>query len=290
MAEVSKIGWTDATVNFWWGCTKVGPGCDHCYAETLNNNPRFGGTQVWGAGAPRRRIKGAGSLLRRLHRNSAAFALKHGRRQRVFMQSMSDTFDNEVDDAWRMEALEEAERASGVNIQLLTKRGPNVPKMVPLHWRTGQWPRHIGLMFTVVTQAEFDREAERLRRLKAEFRIPWVGLSVEPQIEPIDGRYPPSLYPDPLPRCCSGHDCGCMGLPTVPPALFGIDWVIAGSESGRDRRPFHHDWARSLLSDCRFANTAFFLKQLPGTGTQPITDVESFPIDLRVQEFPRALQ
>jgi protein gp37 len=35
MAQQSAIEWTDATVNFWWGCTKVGPGCDHCYAETL---------------------------------------------------------------------------------------------------------------------------------------------------------------------------------------------------------------------------------------------------------------
>jgi len=45
MADTSKIEWTDATVNFWWGCTKVGPGCDHCYAEDLN---QFRGTGEWG--------------------------------------------------------------------------------------------------------------------------------------------------------------------------------------------------------------------------------------------------
>ncbi|WP_200843928.1 DUF5131 family protein [Pantoea sp. 18069] len=55
MSENSKIEWTDHTFNPWEGCQKVGPGCDHCYAET--RNARFaGGTAVnWGPGAPRRR-------------------------------------------------------------------------------------------------------------------------------------------------------------------------------------------------------------------------------------------
>jgi protein gp37 len=64
MAETSAIEWTDSTVNFWWGCTKVGPGCDHCYAETLN---KFRGTGEWGQDAPRRKIKGATTALMRLN-------------------------------------------------------------------------------------------------------------------------------------------------------------------------------------------------------------------------------
>lgn len=52
MGETSAIEWTDATVNFWWGCTKVGPGCDHCYAETLD--ARFGPSH-WGTGTLIRR-------------------------------------------------------------------------------------------------------------------------------------------------------------------------------------------------------------------------------------------
>ena len=50
MGERSSIEWTDSTVNLWWGCTKVGPGCDHCYAEGIDK--RFGGAH-WGSGAPR---------------------------------------------------------------------------------------------------------------------------------------------------------------------------------------------------------------------------------------------
>jgi len=53
MAETSAIGWTDSTVNFWWGCTKVGPGCDFCYAETWAK--RTGG-ELWGQGVPRREV------------------------------------------------------------------------------------------------------------------------------------------------------------------------------------------------------------------------------------------
>ena len=56
MSEETNIEWADSTFNPWEGCTKVGPGCDHCYAETRNN--RFNGGN-WGPGAPRRRTSDA---------------------------------------------------------------------------------------------------------------------------------------------------------------------------------------------------------------------------------------
>lgn len=102
MGEISNIGWTDATVNFWWGCTKVGPGCDGCYAEAWDN--RFGGTH-WGQGVPRRKIKSAVALIHKLDNGyawwgadyAAGFLDKHcGHRRRVFIQSMSDLFDLEA--------------------------------------------------------------------------------------------------------------------------------------------------------------------------------------------------
>lgn len=290
MAEASNISWTDATANGWWGCTNISLGCDNCYAETLNNNPRFGGTQQWGPGAPRRKIKSAVALIRKLNRGADAWFAAHGRRRRVFMQSMSDTFDNEVDATWRRELLDEAEMADGLNFQMLTKRGPNVPKMVPVHWTRGAWPKHIGLMFTVVTQEEFDRDVPRLRRMKNEFGIPWVGLSIEPMLEEIDGRYPKGIFPNGAPMCCGGQECGCMGLPTDPPALWGIDWLIVGCESGKNRRQFNLDWARTLLDACEAAGTSFFLKQIPGPGNGVITDKSHFPHDLQIQQFPELLR
>lgn len=286
MAEKSNISWTDATVNFWWVCSSAGPGCLNCYAETLNNNPRFGGTQKWGDDAERRKIKGARDLIRRLNAKGQKFQDENKRKMNVFMQSMSDTFDKLVDDSWRKEALEEAEAATNLNIQMLTKRGPNVRKMVPQAWLTGSWPQHIGLMFSSVTQAEFDRDVERLSKLKNELGIPWVGMSLEPQIELIVGDYPTTVYPNGPPMCCNGYMCGCHGMPTDPPLLWGIDWVVQGCESGNNRRPFDIEWARAMRSACETSRTAYFLKQIPSGKAKPLTNILDFPEDLRVQDFP----
>lgn len=220
MAETSAIEWCDATVNFWWGCTKVSPGCDHCYAETLN---AFRGTREWGPNAPRRKIKGAVSLLRMLNRKSAlTFFNEHNRSIRVFMQSMSDTFDNEVSDDWRAELFAEAKEARWVKIILLTKRGANVPKMVPPDWLDA-WPNHIGLMFSITNQREADRDIPRLIDLKKRLGLPWIGLSLEPLL-------------------------GRVRLKAE--WLDHIDWVIVGGESGNDARPMHPEWLDDIKNAC----------------------------------------
>ncbi len=54
MSETTEIAWCDSTVNFWEGCTKVGPGCDFCYAE--DRDKRYHGGEHWGVGAPRRQM------------------------------------------------------------------------------------------------------------------------------------------------------------------------------------------------------------------------------------------
>jgi protein gp37 len=98
ISENSKIEWCDHKFNPWEGCQKVGPGCDHCYAET--RNARFGGSVAinWGPAALRRRTSPA-NWCQPLQRNSAHadFFAVHGRRQRVFCASLADVFDNAVD-------------------------------------------------------------------------------------------------------------------------------------------------------------------------------------------------
>lgn len=235
MGEVTGIEWTDATVNFWWGCTKVSPGCDNCYAEAWNN---FRGNGEWGAGAPRRKIKSAAATMRSLNRQAPAFQAEHGRRRRVFVQSMSDIADNEVDEAWRHEMHNEVEAADGLDVQLLTKRIGNIQKQVPDHWKTGGWPRHVGLMISVVNQEEADRDIPKLIELKRRFGIPWIGISVEPMLELIE----------------------------ISKYLRNLDWVIVGGESGRKGvgryiQPLHPDWVRSLRDQCAAAGVAFFFKQ-----------------------------
>lgn len=276
MGDTSGISWTDSTMNFWEGCTKVGPGCDHCYAATRDH--RFNGAAGvthWGAGAPRRQMsEHTRNNPMRWQRDAADFLRVHGHPRRVFCSSLADIFDNEVPDEWRADAYEAMQMSPDLRWQLLTKRVGNVWKMVPSSWHA-HWPKNVGLMITVVTQAEADRDIPKLEALKAEFGIPWVGLSVEPMIESFD-------LVDHLRR-------------------HNIDWVIIGGESGTGARPFHAGWAAFLAGVCLGASTACFVKQMgenfwlqgkrqPRDPNDPKRDDPStWPEALRVRQFPKEL-
>jgi hypothetical protein len=95
---------------------------------------------------------------------------------------------------------------------------------------------------------------------------------------PVDLMYPAS---NPEQMCCPGtarDECGCRGLPTNPPLLYGIDWVICGGESGHGARPMHPDWARSLRDQCKAAGVPFFFKQWGDWWPMSRTDgIHEFP-------------
>ncbi len=254
MGETSAIEWTDATVNFWWGCTKVGPGCDHCYAESFDK--RVGGAH-WGTGAPRRPIASAAKTLAKLNRQGG---------KRVFIQSMSDLFDNEVPVEWFADAWWQIAAADRCRIQIVTKRISMVEKRlnaVPMI-RPG-WPRHAGLMITVVNQDEADRDIPRLLALKARLGIPWVGLSIEPLLGPVD-----------MARATRGF------LRHFSYLNLNLDWVIVGGESGHHARPMEDDWARLILAQCKAAGVPAFMKQMGG----PRKPFRPIPEDMMVREFP----
>jgi protein gp37 len=256
MAETA-IEWTDFTVNFWWGCTKVGPGCDHCYAETWDK--RVGGAH-WGVRAERRKIAGASAMLRKINRNAPKFRAEHDRWPNVFLHSMSDMFDNVVPETWRHEALSEVEAATNIRAQIVTKRIGNVESMVPYGWWMEAWPKHVGLMITVVDQAEADRDIPKLLDLKARLGIPWVGLSMEPLLGPVQLSGVSKVGKRQW-NWLTG-ETGVM-YPDGPDFENGprIDWVIVGGESGPGARPMHPDWARSLRDQCNDSGVPYFHKQ-----------------------------
>lgn len=159
MAEITKIEWTDATVNFWWGCSKVSLGCEHCYAEAWAKRV---GEQVFGVGVPRRKVKSAWTTLRKLHHEAPKFEQTHGRRRRVFLQSMSDLFDKEVPEEWFDEAWGGVTFAHACDIQIVTKRVSYVEKRLDGR----EWPQHAGLIISVVNQDEADRERRARRRYR----------------------------------------------------------------------------------------------------------------------------
>jgi len=284
MAGKTSIEWTDATVNFWWGCTKVGPGCDHCYAESWAKRT---GSNVWGVGVPRRKIAGARKLIHRLDNDYANWAADRecgllgpnaGLARRVFIQSMSDLFDLEVPIEWFAEAWGRIEICNRLDIQIVTKRVSAVEKRLQAINVT-TWPQHAGLIITVVNQAEADRDIPRLLDLKVRLGIPWVGLSIEPMLGPIDlqricllpqkpGSIRAGIHLDVLNGryCESGvtytgeWDIRGPG-PAADAAAVRIDWVICGGESGSDARPMHPSWPESLRDQCATAGVPYLFKQ-----------------------------
>jgi len=278
VGEKTGIQWTDATVNFWWGCTKVGPGCDHCYAETQAK--RFGG-EHWGVGVPRRKIKGAVALLHRLDNDYSEWAadsccwphLNIPLKRRVFIQSMSDLFDLEVPIEWFAEAWDVIERCNRITIQIVTKRVSAIEKRLATIGRT-TWPKHAGLIISVTNQDEADRDVPRLLALKEKLGIPWAGLSCEPLLGPIDLTPKADATYRLLSEWYGPDGFDPTGSQPRRDRLEGcfpkIDWVIVGGESGSHARPMHPQWARDLRDRCMAAGVPFFFKQWgewkPGDG------------------------
>ena len=227
MAEKTGISWTDSTFNPWIGCTKVGPGCDNCYAEALMDK-RWHKVQ-WGAGKPRSRTSDANWRTPLFWESQhEAFALMHGRRRRVFCASLADVFDNEAPPQWRGELWALVKATPHLDWLILTKRIGNVLGMAPAEGL----PPNVWLGATMVNQPEWDRDMRKLLAVDASVRF----VSAEPMIGPIRG----------------GMD------------LHGLDWVIVGGESGHNARPIQREWIDSLRLECEAAGVAFFFKQWGG--------------------------
>lgn len=162
MAEKTGISWTDSTFNPWIGCTKVGPGCDLCYAEALMDK-RWHRVQ-WGSGANWKQ-----PLL--WEKEHEAFMLAHGRRRRVFCASLADVFDNEAPPQWRGELWALVKATPHLDWLILTKRIGNVAGMAPAEGL----PSNVWLGATMVNQPEWDRDARKLLAVDASVRyaITW---------------------------------------------------------------------------------------------------------------------
>lgn len=278
MTARTKIEWADSTFNGWEGCTKVGPGCDHCYAE--NRNARFaGGTaENWGPGAPRRHTSKAnwhkpiqwnaqpflacpcgmwrGTMKDFGSHWECAVYLEKGllpARRRVFCASLADVFDNEAPAEWRDELWELIAKTPNLDWLLLTKRIGNVARMVPLGWldssHPGSWPTNVWLGITVVNQQEADRDVFRLLNLPAPIRF----LSMEPLLGSVNLRHLP--LPD-----GRGH-FDALNRGKKNDINTRVSWVIVGGESGAKARPMHPDWVRSLRDQCTDAGVPFLFKQ-----------------------------
>lgn len=297
MAANSKIEWCDHTVNFWIGCTKVSPACDHCYAERdwamTGRHQRV----EWGPHGARSPTKDPLAQVRKI----AAGAARRGHRERIFINSLSDWADNHKSIApeWRAQIFEAARLYPGLDFLLLTKRPQNIASFLPADWGAGY--TNVWLGTTVENQEEADRRIPHLLATPAAVRF----VSAEPLLSRVDFEriaHPQIKYKDsihyvdvlrggfwsPKPFFRASQD----GEPKIFFTNHGdmknalINWVIVGGESGAGARPMQVDWARSIVEQCRSAGVACFVKQLSSGGPNPIKDMAHFPHDLRVREMP----
>lgn len=278
----TTIAWCDFTMNFWIGCSEASDaGCATCYARELDKKYQFGVEPAqatknrkagvaphWGAGAPRHRTSAA-NWRKPFRWNDLSRPEKP---TKVFTSSLSDLFDNEVDPSWRADAWEVIRQTTNLRWIVLTKRVPNIKKMLPDDWSDG-YP-NVGLVASVVDNAEMIRDSKRLLAIPAK----WHGFSLEPQVERIV-----------LPGHLVGHR--------------GSIWIITGGDSaqrssGLEPRPYDVEWARTLIRAGELEpKVHVFVKQL---GAQPIgapaqSDKQAgakpadWPPDIRVRNYPPEL-
>jgi protein gp37 len=215
MATKSSIEWTEMTWNPVTGCTKVSEGCRHCYAERLAQRLQAMGNPRYARGFAVTLHEELLDLPRRWHRG-----------RRIFVNSMSDLFHEQVPEEFIRRVFDTMAACPQHIFQVLTKRSQRLRELAPRL----PWPKHVWMGVSVEDERVLGRIAD-LRQVPAAVRF----LSCEPLLGPLD------------------H------LP-----LDGIAWVIVGGESGPGARPMLPEWVESILTQCRRAGVAFFFKQWGG--------------------------
>ena len=222
MGDRTKIEWTEATWNPITGCTKVSPGCDHCYAEAIAE--RFRGTPAY--------PKGFELTLRPDRLN---LPRRWTKPRMIFVNSMFDLFHADVPLDYLSQVWGVMVRCPRHTFQVLTKRAERMeralgPRGIGFYAVDGPVPcpqPNVWLGVSVESPAYYSR-IRHLQRTPAAVRF----LSCEPLL---------------------------AALPDLP--LEGIDWVIVGGESGSGARPMHPDWVRGIRDQCVAAGVPFFFKQ-----------------------------
>lgn len=215
MSDGSAIEWTDATWNPVRGCSKVSPGCKHCYAETFAERFR---------GVPNHPFEQGFDL--RLIPEALELPLRWRTTRRIFVNSMSDLFHEDVPDDFIKRVFEVMCQASRHSFQVLTKRASRMAQLTSAM----KIPENVW-MGVSVENAEYTTRIDDLRNVRARVRF----LSIEPLLGPIE---------------------------TLN--LRGIHWVIVGGESGPRARPMNAAWVRTIRDRCVAARVPFFFKQWGG--------------------------
>jgi protein gp37 len=260
MSDRSLIEWTDSTWNPVTGCTKVSAGCKNCYAERLA--PRLG--------------QDFSEII--LHPDRLDAPLHWRKPRRIFVNSLSDLFHEDVPDDFIANVFSRMNSARQHIFQVLTKRPErmlrwfsrcgnggglgwithNNTEPVKAYRGTGiivgtsdRWPLpNVWLGISCEDQQTADERILLLIQTPAAVRF----ISAEPLLGPIKlTAISDHTCPKPASRNALERQT-CSSMPM-------LDWVIVGGESGPGARPMHPNWARSLRDQCQAAGVPFFFKQ-----------------------------
>jgi protein gp37 len=300
MADKTAIGWTEATWNPVTGCSKVSPGCAHCYAEAISL--RFG--RSVGPWTP---ANAAENVV--CHPDRLGQPLKWRSPRMIFVNSMSDLFHEQVPDEYICAVFDVMRACSpGVGVdpehtfQVLTKRPERMRDICRRLRFDGKGDGRVWLaehaedrdgyalmgglpgckslpnvwLGVSIENRRFVDRAEILRQTPAAVRF----ISAEPLLGPL--RYDGWTEP---PEADSGWPCWADDFERHHLDLTAIDWLIVGGESGAGYRPMREEWVRDLRDACDQRGTAFFMKQDCGAKPGRLGRFEGWP-----QEFPTAVR
>ena len=165
MADKSHIEWTEATWNPVTGCTKVSPGCKHCYAERLAKRLRAMGVEKY-----------ANGFQVTLHEDALSIPLQWKQPRIIFVNSMSDLFHKDVPLAFIQRVFAVMRQAHWHVFQVLTKRAERLAELAPKL----EWPPNVWMGVSVETQ-QYTYRIDLLRTVPAAVRF----LSLEPLLGPL---------------------------------------------------------------------------------------------------------
>lgn len=220
MSDKSKIEWTDATWNPVRGCTKISPGCAHCYAETFAERFR---------GVPGSAFEQGFDL--RLVPEKLTVPLEFAKPRRIFVNSMSDLFHDDVPDEYIDHVARVMAASPWHTYQVLTKRSIRMRDLLRGRLQFAAELRHIWWGVSVEDRRFGLPRVDHLRESSAAMKF----LSVEPLLE----------------------DLGAIDF-------TGIDWIIVGGESGPRARGMPAEWVRPIRDHCVACGIPFFFKQWGG--------------------------
>jgi len=290
VGDKTGIQWTDATWNPVTGCSKVSAGCKHCYAERVF--PRvYGRDTIVKEGGKLRAPRRFTDVV--CHEDRLGQPIRWRKPRRVFVNSMSDLFHEDVPDSFILQVFSVMAGASHHQFQVLTKRperalawferlGQALQETLETEVAPKRWPLpNVWMGVSVEDQATADERIPLLLEIPSALRF----ISAEPLLGEVDLRmltqnsncpecgFGVSVDED---GCCSscGHD-----------SMVYIDWVIVGGESGPKARPMDPEWAGAIVDQCKEAGVPVFVKQLGGWPDKR-GNPEDWALDLRVREWP----